>query len=363
MNKHKETSYCIMGVASCLLAVAIIVAAALFGYGKYLKDRDNDKISALNAEIETLQSNQAQYESEMEKRLEDSVDGERQKALADKTSMLDGIRSALESGKSTIKALAPLYPDHMLVTSGGRVNFVPIDWSLKQRTFSADELVTDPVTGEYTIVRDGTVVSHKGVDVSKYQGKIDWAQVAESGVEWAIMRFGIRGYGAEGRLVLDETFDRNIREAHDAGIKVGAYFYTQAVTVSEAVEEVDLLVNTIREKGIKLDLPIVCDVEKTSDGSGRMNQLSREERTKVVRAWVDRVCDLGYAPMIYANTEMWMVLLDMSEFEDIPKWFAYYGEDLYLPYEYDIWQYSQSGTVPGFEGSVDMDIYIGDYRW
>ena len=128
-------------------------------------------------------------------------------------------------------------------------------------------------------MQDGQVVSHKGIDVSKHQGNIDWTKVAADGVEFAFIRVGLRGYGTEGKLVEDEYFEQNIKGALQAGIKVGVYFYSQAITDAELLEEANLVLEKI--KPYNVELPIVYDVEKVSGGKGRANDLSVEDRTRL----------------------------------------------------------------------------------
>ena len=137
------------------------------------------------------------------------------------------------------------------------------------------------------------------------------------------------------------------------------YFFSQAITDEEALEEADLVLDAIA--GYDVSYPIVYDVEKTSEASGRMNQLSVEDRTRMAHIFIDRIKEAGYTPMIYANMEMWSVLINMAEFEDVDKWFAYYDTDLYFPYEYAIWQYSDTGRIDGIGGDVDLNISFKEW--
>ena len=113
--------------------------------------------------------------------------------------------------------------------------------------------------------------------------------------------------------------------------------------------------------GYDITYPIVYDVEKTGAKEGRMNQISKEERTKMAQIFIDRIREAGYTPMIYSNMEMWSVLIDMAAFEDVEKWFAYYSSDVYFPYEYAIWQYSDTGRIDGINGDVDLNISFKEW--
>ena len=218
---------------------------------------------------------------------------------------------------------------------------------------------TDEMLACIDVLVDGQVVSHKGIDVSKHQGNIDWTKVAADGVEFAFIRVGLRGYGTEGKLVEDEYFEQNIKGALQAGIKVGVYFYSQAITDAELLEEANLVLEKI--KPYNVELPIVYDVEKVSGGKGRANDLSVEDRTRLTALFCQTVQDAGYKPMIYHNMEMATLMLDLGQLEQYDKWFAYYNDDLYYPYAYKVWQYTEKGAVDGINEEVDLNIWFGDF--
>lgn len=266
--------------------------------------------------------------------------------------VLDGIRTSLNEGDTILETLRPLYPDELIVYSGGQYNVVPIDHSLKQHQWDAANL-NILETGEYQYLQDGQVVSHKGIDVSKHQGDIDWNLVAQDGVEFAFIRVGFRGYET-GKLVEDEYFDANVQGAQAAGIKVGVYFYSQAINETEVLEEANLVLQKIAPYTI--ECPVVFDVEKASASNGRMNAISVEERTALTLLFCQTIENAGYRPMIYHNTEMGVMMLSLTALEGYEKWFAAYSDVFYYPYEHKIWQYSQSGKVQGIKGDVDLNI-------
>ena len=146
--------------------------------------------------------------------------------------VLQGIKAALSEGTTTVETLRPYYPNEIVVVSGGRFHFVPINRELKQNQLDAANL-NILESGEYQYLTDGQVTSHKGIDVSSHQGKIDWNLGAQDGVEFAIIRVGFRGYGSEGTLKVDEQFENNIKGATAAGIKVGVYFFSQGINETE----------------------------------------------------------------------------------------------------------------------------------
>lgn len=266
--------------------------------------------------------------------------------------VLEGIKDSFAQGNTTIETLRPLYPDDIVLASSGSIRFIPINRELKQSTLKQENL-NILETGEYQYLQDGQVISHKGIDVSSHQGDINWNQVAEDGVEFAIIRVGFRGYGKEGKLVQDEKFEKNIKGAIDAGIKVGVYFFSQAINDEELQEEARMVLDSIAP--YQIDCPIVYDVEKVS-GNGRMNNISVEERTRLTLKFLEIIENNGYQPMIYHNTEMAALMIDIAAFEKYEKWYASYNQTMFYPYEYKIWQYSEKGKVKGIKGDVDLNI-------
>jgi len=193
-----------------------------------------------------------------------------------------------------------------------------------------------------------------GIDVSYAQGAIDWNRVAKAGIKFAIIRAAFRGYGT-GRIVADEWFDRNIKGAAAAGIKVGVYFFSQAVNEKEGAEEADHIINQIRN--YKVTLPVVIDTEYISDSRARGNLISKEIRTAAVKAFCERSLQRGYTPMIYASTSWLNNQLDMSKLIVYKVWVAQYYSRVTYNGKYQCWQYTSSGHVAGINTKVDMNYW------
>lgn len=269
--------------------------------------------------------------------------------------VLAALRQGITEGDSMLQALRALYEDELIVSSGGKYHFVPIDTDLKLNDYQQANL-NILESGEYQYVENGQVTSYKGIDVSKFQGEIDWEKVAADGVQFAFVRVGYRGYGAEGKLVEDEYYEDNIKGALSAGIKVGVYFYSQAITEAEAVEEANFVLERIAP--YKIECPVVIDVELvgTSSNKGRMDGLNAEDRTNVVKKFCETVEAAGYKPMVYHNMEVGAMKMNLEPLEQYPKWFASYSDRFYYPYDYSVWQYTASGSVSGIKGDVDVNI-------
>lgn len=205
---------------------------------------------------------------------------------------------------------------------------------------------------------NGQKISRTGIDVSKYQGDINWKLVKDAGIDYAMIRLGYRGMG-EGTLELDPYYEANIKGANEAGVDVGVYFFSQAITVEEAVAEANMVLEYIKDYDVTY--PVVFDTEVITTNNARANGIARDLRTDICIAFCETIATGGYRPMIYANTR-WMILgIDLERLTQYDKWYAYYGTTFTFPYKYQMLQYSDSGRVPGISAAVDLDISFVDY--
>lgn len=197
------------------------------------------------------------------------------------------------------------------------------------------------------------------VDVSYVQKSIDWNKVKADEIEGAIIRCGYRGYG-NGKLVQDECFMYHIKGAHKAGLKVGVYFFTEAINAKEGKEEAVYTLNLVNKAGIPLSYPIAIDTEyikkKKGEPEPRANNLSRAKRTECVRAFCEEIKRQGYTPMIYGSTSWLNNQLDMSKLP-YDVWCAQYYSKCEYKGKYLLWQYTSEGSVDGIKGNVDMNYY------
>lgn len=206
---------------------------------------------------------------------------------------------------------------------------------------------------------DGAYTTALGIDVSAHQKEIDWKKVAASGVEFVMIRLGFRGYGEEGTINLDKYFEQNLAGAKAAGLKVGVYFFSQAITVAEAEEEAVFVLENL--KGAALDYPVVFDWEAITTSKARTDGLDIETLTDCAIAFCDAVSYAGYTPMIYYNLPVGYTRYDLSRLTSYDVWFAQYAEKPTMYYDYRIWQYTDSGSVPGISTKVDMNIAFIPY--
>ena len=203
---------------------------------------------------------------------------------------------------------------------------------------------------------DARYETHFGIDVSHHQGEIDWEAAARAGVEFAFIRIAYRGYGESGNLMADRTAAANLDAAEAAGIPTGVYIFSQAVNEEEAAEEAAFVLELLG--GRELALPIVFDPELIRDDTARTDDVSGEQFTKNTRVFADAVRAAGYDVMIYANMFWEAFLFDLEALADVEIWYADYEPVPQTPYAFSFWQYSESGSVPGVNGPVDLDLWF-----
>lgn len=212
---------------------------------------------------------------------------------------------------------------------------------------------------QYYFDGNGKLSSCTMIDVSTYNGDIDWNAVKAAGVDYAIIRVGYRGYGTA-RLVQDRRFEQNMRGAINAGIRVGAYIVTQAVNTEEAVEEASFIVEKCR--GYNVTLPLAIDVEWAGNSyeEGRANSISASTRTDVINAFARTVMNSGYAAMAYANKDWFENKIYSGNLLSSCKiWLAQYRNTEYTyGGRVNMWQYTSKGRVDGINGDVDISAWV-----
>lgn len=232
------------------------------------------------------------------------------------------------------------------------------------KTYYYDQYTNQPVKGIQSIDNklyyfDANGVQQNatfGIDVSKYQSSIDWEQVKTAGVKFVIIRIGYRGYGS-GTLVLDPMFEQHFTNARNAGLKVGVYFFSQAVNENEAREEAQGCWYVLNSR--KLDYPIYFDSEASGGSNGRADGLGVTDRTKCAIAFCEEVKALGYQPGVYASTLWFRNRLDLSQLSQYPIWNAHYNVAS-SPIPCQMWQGTCTARIPGYNGQIDVNIsYMG----
>ncbi len=207
---------------------------------------------------------------------------------------------------------------------------------------------------------DGNKISHLGCDLSYHNKYVNWDELAASGCEFVMLRCGYRGY-SEGGLAKDEKFDQYASEAQRVGLKLGVYFFTQAVTVEEAEEEAKYVLDLIEDYNISY--PVAFDTEYIDDESARTNtiEISDELRSDICRAFCEKIREKGYYPMIYASENWMRRYLELESLREYDFWAPQYLEENDFLFDFTMWQYTDCGSIQGIKGDVDLDISMVDY--
>ena len=246
---------------------------------------------------------------------------------------------------------------HTLVKNrDGKEEWVLISPYLPKHDYDFTRLVCQSDLMQYYV--DGKRVSYVGADISKYQDYIDFVKLKKAGIQFVMIRVGARGYGT-GQLVTDDYFQENIKRATDAGLQVGVYFSSQAITVEEAQEEAQMVIEAVGD--YKLTYPVAFDMSFVENDTARIETLTRAEKTEITKAFLDAVAAEGFKTMIYGNKEWLIKEIDMSKLTAYDIWLSQIQDVPDYPYRFAMWQYSASGEVDGIAGYANLNISFIDY--
>lgn len=246
---------------------------------------------------------------------------------------------------------------HTLIEyADGKEEWVLISPYLPKHEYDFTKLVCQSNLMKY--YEDGKQTSYVGVDISKFQDYVDFVKVKKAGIDFCMIRLGARGYGT-GQLILDEYFTDNIKRATDAGLEVGVYFFSQAITVEEAVEEANMVLENLKE--YQITYPVAFDMETIENDTARTDELTKTDRTAITKAFLDTIAAAGYKTIIYGNKEWLIKKVDMSKLTAYDVWLSQEADIPDYPYQFAMWQYSRTGSIDGIAGYVDLNISFIDY--
>lgn len=197
-----------------------------------------------------------------------------------------------------------------------------------------------------------------GVDVSRHNGDINWKEVKNAGIDFAFIRIVYRGYGQKGTLREDELAVKNLINAKAAGLKIGAYIFSQSINKNETIEEATLAIKILNDNNIKLDLPLVYDPETIRNDIARTDDINGNIFTENAITFCEYVKSHNFTPAIYSNMIWEDYYFDMSKLSKYDIWYADYEDFPQTPYRYKYWQFSEYGKVPGITGLVDLNVMV-----
>lgn len=354
-KRRKQRISLITNIIFCIITLAALTGCIILLLNNYMLKNQSEETMAQLLAFEEQSENYIYTQADMNAYIEEAKLTAKEEQ---RTELLDELKAKMSGGGTATAMLRDFFPEDVVVYADGEYHFFPISDKLKKHTYVYDNFKLLE-NGQVEYVDDTDVVlSKKGIDVSKYQGNIDWKKVAADGVEYAFIRTGARG-STGGKILGDEEFEDNIEGALENGIQAGVYFFTQAITEEEAIEEAEFVLDLIEP--YQISYPVVLDLEEVTSEKARTAGLTREDNTKNCIAFCETIKDAGYTPMIYGNLKTFMIMLDMEQIEEYKKWFAYYNTPVYFPYEFDIWQYSSKGSVNGIKTEVDMNVCMQDF--
>lgn len=246
---------------------------------------------------------------------------------------------------------------HTLVKGAdGKEEWLLISPYLPKNNYDTTKLVCQSNLMKY--YEDGRQVSFVGADISKYQDYVDFMKLKKAGVDFVMLRVGARGYSS-GELVLDDYFTDNLKRANDAGLKIGVYFFSQAVSGDEAIAEANMVLENIRDH--QITYPIAFDMEYVENDTSRVEALSKAEKTAVAKAFLDTVKAAGYKPMLYGDKEWLLKKIDLAKLTSYDVWLSQQEDVPDYPYQFTMWQYTTSASIDGIAGYADLNISFVDY--
>lgn len=248
---------------------------------------------------------------------------------------------------------------HTLITNrDGSEEWVLISPYLAKNTLDFTRMEDNGGLKRY--MENGRKISYVGVDISKHTGKIYFPGLKAAGIDYVMIRLGSRGYSS-GQIALDENFKENIDGALEAGLDVGIYFYSQAISQDEAVQEANFVVQNLEPYRGKVKYPVAFNMGFVSNDKSRVEGLSREEKTNVTISFAEAVKAAGYVPMVYGDKEWLIKEVDLAKLQDYDIWLSQEEDIPDYPYRYAMWQYDTDGILNGIDGGADLNICFVGY--
>ena len=252
-------------------------------------------------------------------------------------------------------------------TDGRHTQVTNRDWTeewvmlnpyLKKNTYDFTNL--EEKAGLRRYMENGKKISYVGVDLSKQNGDVNFNSMKAAGVDYVMIRLGGRGYST-GQISLDENFKKNIEGAAAAGLDIGVYFYSQAISQEEAIQEVNFVIQNLEPYRANVKYPIAFDMEFVANDTARIDSLTKDEKTNIATSFLESVKAAGYVPMIYGDKEWLIKEIDLARLQSYDVWLVQEQELPDYPYQFTMWQYSTEGVVNGVSGDANLNISFVGY--
>ena len=323
-----------LAVLNILLLLAL---AAVLGYHFLAQRRQSVEAMAQQQEL-------AQTKAQLEE-------------LEETTIPVETFKGYVQQYSPSTEFIQQFFPDKLVYKDETGVVYADIDESLPKNDYDWQYLSRNGKRYSYAPPEGQAALL--GIDVSAHQGDIDWQAVKDDGIGFAMIRLAYRGYGASGNLLVDQNYEANIDGALDAGLDVGVYVFSQAITEEEAVEEANLAIENL--KGRDITFPVVFDMEEIAGSEARTYGMTPEQVTDIAIAFCETIEAAGYRPMIYGNLKWLAANMDLSRLTEYDTWLAQYYRTPAFPYDFQMWQYTNTGSVAGINGDVDLNLCFTRY--
>ena len=248
---------------------------------------------------------------------------------------------------------------HTLVkTSDGKEEWVLISPYLTKNTYDFKNLSENANLRKYT--DNGKKISYVGVDISKHNGKVNFNSIKAAGIDFVMLRLGARGYST-GQISLDDNFVENMEAAIEAGLDIGVYFYSQAISQEEVLQEANFVIQNLEPYRAHITYPVAFDMENVANDKARIDGLSRDDKTSIAITFLSGIQTAGYAPMIYGNKEWLIKNVDLAKLQDYDVWLSQEQDVPDYPYQFAMWQYTTTGVLNGVTGDASLNLCFVSY--
>lgn len=244
----------------------------------------------------------------------------------------------------------------LIIHDNGEEEWVAINQYLARNDYDYSGLVYQRPLMKY--YENNTRVSYAGVDISKTQDYVDFLELKHAGIDFVMIKLGQRGYSS-GEITLDEYFADNMKRAAEAGLDIGVYFFSQAITTEEAEEEAQFVIDTLAE--YEIQYPVVFYMDTVKNEVARIDSLDKMQRTNIALAFMDKIRENHYFPMIYGDKEWLIQNLSLGSMIGYDVWLSQETDIPDYPYQFTMWQYTTHGSIEGIAGDANLNICFIDY--
>ena len=244
----------------------------------------------------------------------------------------------------------------LIIHDNGEEEWVSINQYLARNNYDFSGLVYQKPLMKY--YENNTRVSYVGVDISKVQDYVDFIELRRAGIDFVMIKLGQRGYSS-GELSLDEYFADNMRRAAEAGLDIGVYFFSQAITLEEAEEEAQFVIDALAE--YELQYPVAFYMDTIDNEVARIDSLDKMQRTNIALKFMEIIKENGYFPMIYGDKEWLIQKLSLGSMIGYDVWLSQEADIPDYPYQFVMWQYTTQGSIAGIAGNANLNICFIDY--